>query len=49
MPHVGGKTFGYDKAGVKAAKKHAKLTGQPLKVKKPKTAPKMPPGLGRMA
>lgn len=49
MPTVGKAHFGYDKAGVKAAKKHAKMTGQPLKAKPPKRAPKMPPGLGRMA
>ena len=32
MPKVGGKHFGYDKAGVKAAKEEAKKTGKPMKI-----------------
>ena len=45
-PVVGGQHFGYDKAGMKAAKKHAKLTGKPMKSKPPKKAAKLPKGLG---
>jgi|TARA_R110000822_G_scaffold126355_1_gene261572 hypothetical protein len=33
MPMVGNKSFGYGAAGMKAAKKAAKKTGKPMKMK----------------
>jgi hypothetical protein len=37
MPKVGGKKFSYSKAGQKAAKTHAKKTGQSMTKAKPKS------------